>query len=246
MSRVEAAVVTGGASGLGRATVEALVSRGYRVLALDLAADRMPPLTGVEAVAVDVTDGAAMEAAFARLGDVPLRCAVACAGVAPARRLVGRHGLHDTETFARTLAINVTGTFHLLRLAAGRMAAAAPAEDGARGVIVVTASIAAEDGQIGQCAYAASKGAVWSMVLPAARELASLGIRVVGIAPGAFATPMLAAMPDSVRGSLAATVPFPQRLGAPGEFAALMLHILDNAYLNGTVVRLDGALRMGA
>lgn len=241
-----AAVVSGGGSGLGRATVVALARHGFRVLALDLDTTGVPPLAGVEAVAVDVADGSAVDAALSALDGLTLRAAVCCAGVAPARRLLGRNGPHDLETFVRTIAVNTTGTFNVMRLAAARMAATEPDEDGSRGVIVATASVAAQESQIGQCAYAASKGAVWSMILPAARELASVGIRVMGIAPGVFATPMIAAMPDPVQASLAETVTFPKRFGEPSEFASLVLHVIDNAYLNGSVLRLDGGLRMGS
>ena len=242
----DAALVSGGASGLGRAVVEALAGRGYRVVALDVDPKGVPVLPAVDAVEADVTDAAAVEAALSRLGSARLRVAVCCAGIAPARRLLGRTGPHDLETFVRTLSVNTTGTFNVMRLAAARMAASDPDGEGGRGVIVATASIAAQESQIGQCAYAASKGAVWSMVLPAARELAAHGIRVVGIAPGVFATPMIAVMPDSVQSSLAATVTFPRRFGEPSEFASLVLHVIDNVYLNGSVIRLDAGLRMGS
>jgi NAD(P)-dependent dehydrogenase (short-subunit alcohol dehydrogenase family) len=240
------AVVTGAGSGLGAATLEALVGRGARVLALDLEPDRIAVRDGVTAVGVDVADSAAMAAAIDGFDAAPLRVAVACAGIAPAGKLVGRDGPHDPAMFERALAVNLVGTFHLLRLAADRIAAAPPLDDGARGAIVMTASIAAEEGQIAQCAYAASKGGVAAMTLPAARELARHGIRVLAIAPGTFGTPMMAGMPEPVREGLEATVPFPKRMGVPAEFAQLVLHCVDNAYLNGAVLRLDGGLRMGS
>lgn len=241
-----AAVVTGGASGLGLAVVEALAARGYRVLALDLEIGALAGIGGVEAVTADVRDAVALAAALDMLGDTPLRVAVSCAGIAPARRLLSRDGPHDLETFTRTLEINLTGTFNLMRFAAARMVSHPPDERGERGVIVNTASIAAYEAQIGQCAYAASKGAVAAMTLPAARELAASAIRVVALAPGLFATPMIGAMPERVQTSLAESVPFPHRLGRPHEFASMVMHVVDNPYLNGAVLRLDAALRMGA
>ncbi len=240
------AVVTGAGSGLGAATVEALVARGAEVLALDVDAERIAARDGVTAGGVDVADADAMAAAIDGFDAGPLRVAVACAGIAPAGKLVGREGPHDPALFSRTVEVNLIGTFHLLRLAASRMAAAPPLADGARGVVVMTASIAAEEGQIAQCAYAASKGGAAAMTLPAARELARHGVRVVSIAPGVFGTPMMAGMPEPVREGLEATVPFPKRMGAPAEFAQLVVHCVDNAYLNGAVLRLDGGLRMGS
>lgn len=240
------AVVSGAGSGLGRAVTVAVAARGGRVLALDRDVAGVPAAAGVEAVACDIAEAAAVEAAFARVDGAPLRLAVSCAGVAPAGLLVGRSGPHDPELFGRTLAVNLVGTFHVMRLAAARMAEAEPTRCGDRGVIVNTASIAADDGQVGQCAYAASKGGVAAMTLPAARELARHAIRVVAVAPGVFGTPMMAGMPDAVRDGLAASVPYPKRMGDPEEFAALVLHIVDNGYLNGTVIRFDAGLRMGA
>ena len=238
------AVVTGAASGLGAATVDALLARGARVLALDRAP--VTPRRALTALELDVADGDAVADALAGWEAAPLRLAVACAGIAPAAKLVGRDGAHDPATFRRAVEVNLVGTFHLLRSAASRMAALPPLADGARGVVVTTASIAAEEGQAAQCAYAASKGGVAAMTLPAARELARHGIRVVAIAPGVFDTPMMAEMPAAVREGLEATTPFPKRMGVPAEFAQLVLHCADNAYLNGAVLRLDGGLRMGS
>lgn len=171
---------------------------------------------------------------------------VNCAGVAPAEKIIGRDGPHDLESFVRTVSINLVGTFNMTRLAALALQVQQPDEEGERGVIVNTASIAAFDGQVGQAAYAASKGGIASMTLPVARELARHGIRVVSIAPGIFETPMMAGMPQEVQEALGKSVPFPQRLGRPAEFAALVRHILENRMLNGEVIRLDGALRMSA
>ncbi|MCL8206827.1 MAG: 3-hydroxyacyl-CoA dehydrogenase [Actinomycetia bacterium] len=244
-------VVAGGASGLGRATAERLVAAGGRVAVLDRDAE------AGEAVArrlgdaagfwpVDVTDPAGVEAALRaateRFG--ALRGAVNCAGVAIAERVLGRRGPHDLAAFARVVTVNLVGTFNVLRLAAQLMAEADPLADGERGVIVNTASVAAFEGQIGQAAYSASKGGVVSLTLPAARELAALGIRVMAIAPGIFDTPMLAALPEPARRSLGEQVPFPRRLGQPAEYAQLVQHIIENPMLNGSVIRLDGAIRM--
>ncbi|HEY4802388.1 MAG TPA: SDR family NAD(P)-dependent oxidoreductase, partial [Paraburkholderia sp.] len=198
------------------------------------------------AAAVDVTDASSVEAAIAlvtqRFG--ALHGVVNCAGIAPAQRIVGKEGAHSLDLFAKVVTVNLIGTFNVMRLAAMAMAKNTPDEGGERGVIVNTASVAAYDGQIGQSAYAASKGGVVSLTLPAARELARNAIRVVTIAPGIFETPMLLAMPAEVQLALGAGVPFPQRLGQPAEFAALVEHIVGNRYLNGEVIRLDGALRM--
>jgi NAD(P)-dependent dehydrogenase (short-subunit alcohol dehydrogenase family) len=232
------ALVTGGASGLGAATADRLEVDGYRVVRLDLAA-------GAGVVRGDVTAagdvGRAIEIALA---EGPLRVCVACAGVATVARLVGSGGTHDLDLFRRVVEINLIGTFNVLRLAAEAMTGNEPDEDGQRGVIVLTASIAAFDGQIGQVAYAASKGGVAGLVLPAARDLARHGIRVVAIAPGTFDTPLLAGLPAAARESLAAAVPNPSRLGQPDEFAALVAHVVANHMLNGETIRLDGALRM--
>jgi NAD(P)-dependent dehydrogenase (short-subunit alcohol dehydrogenase family) len=249
--RNRVAVVTGGASGLGRATVLALAERGAIVGIVDRDGERAVALAqglGDRAFAApaDVSDeaqlGAAIEAAAAR-GSIG--CAVACAGVGWAARTVDKEGKpHDLALFRKVIEVNLVGTFNLLRLAAAAMQKNAPDAGGQRGVIVCTASVAAFDGQIGQIAYAASKGGVASMTLPAARDLSKIGVRVVTIAPGTFDTPMLAMLPDEAKRSLAASIPNPSRLGDPREFGALAVHIAENDYLNGETIRLDGALRM--
>lgn len=244
----QVAIVTGAASGLGRATAQALAAAGAVVALVDLdeaAVTDAARATGGHGLAFDVADAAAAEAAMPRIEALGvLRLLVNCAGVAPAVKIVGRDGPMDLAAFERVVRVNLIGTFNLMRLAAAVMAKQAPNAEGERGVIVNTASIAAFEGQIGQSAYAASKGGVASLTLPAARELASTGIRVVAIAPGLFGTPMLLSMPEKVQESLAASVPFPSRFGRPEEYAALVLHILANPMLNGSILRLDGALRM--
>jgi NAD(P)-dependent dehydrogenase (short-subunit alcohol dehydrogenase family) len=245
------ALVTGGGSGLGAATARMVVDHGGSVVLADLDRERG---AGVAAelgerarfVPTDVTDEAAVREAVAAAaaGDGGLAVAVNCAGIAPAERVLGRDGPHSLARFAAAVQVNLVGTFNVTRLAAEAMAANPPLTDGERGVIVNTASVAAFDGQIGQAAYAASKAGVAGMTLPIARELARHGIRVVAIAPGIFDTPMLAAMSDQVRASLAAQVPFPSRLGHPDEYAALVRHLVENRMLNGEVIRLDGAIRM--
>lgn len=244
------AIVTGAASGLGRAAAKALAAAGAKVALVDLdgeALDRAAAETGGRAFPFDVTDAAAAEAAVPAIEALgPVRVLVNCAGVAPAGKILGRDGPMPLAAFERAVKINLVGTFNLMRLAAAAMARLEPDAGGERGVIVNTASIAAFEGQVGQAAYAASKGGVASLTLPAARELAGLGIRVVAIAPGLFATPMLLGMPEKVQAGLASTVPFPARFGRPEEYAALVLHVLANPMLNGAVLRLDGALRMAA
>jgi NAD(P)-dependent dehydrogenase (short-subunit alcohol dehydrogenase family) len=246
------ALVTGGASGLGLATARVLVEAGAEVVLVDLPssegearADELGP--GTSFAAADVTDPdevqAAIDLAVGRHGD--LRVAVNCAGVAPAQRTVGRQGPHDLDVFARTVQVNLVGTFNVIRLAAARMATQDPVE-GDRGVIVNTASIAAFEGQTGQAAYAASKGGIVGLTLPVARDLARQQIRVVTIAPGTFDTPMLAGLPEEARAALAEDIPHPHRLGAPADFGLLVSQIVANPYLNGEVIRLDGALRMKA
>ncbi len=247
----KSAIVTGGASGLGEATVRRLLARGARVVIADVneAAGRgLAEASEGRAVFVrtDVTDEAAMRAAVAAATALgPLSLLVAAAGIGIARKILGKEGPHPLSDFRRVLEVNLTGTFNALRLAAAAMRQNEPDRDGERGVIVVTASVAAYEGQIGQAAYSASKGGVSALVLPAARELARYGIRVVGIAPGIFDTPMLGALPEAAKASLAEQVPFPRRLGRPEEYAALVEHIVENPMLNGTTLRLDGALRMG-
>ncbi|OAV49680.1 3-hydroxy-2-methylbutyryl-CoA dehydrogenase [Rhizobium sp. WYCCWR10014] len=246
-------IVTGGGSGLGAATVRMLVEAGGRVTIADLNAEAGQEIArefGSDArfAKADVTDGeagaAVVAAAVEAFGD--LRGLVNCAGVAPAEKVIGRDGPHRLESFARTVSINLIGTFNMVRLAAAAIQTTEPDAEGERGVIVNTASVAAFDGQIGQAAYAASKGGVAAMTLPIARELARHGIRVMSIAPGIFETPMMADMPAEVQAALGKSVPFPPRLGRPAEFAGLIRHILENNMLNGEVIRLDGALRMGA
>lgn len=246
-------IVTGGCSGLGAATVRMISEAGGRVLIADRDRDRWPSLArelgdNVAFLETDVTraqDGAAaIEAATKAFGNV--RGLINCAGVAPAEKVVGRDGPHGLESFERTIGINLVGTFNMVRLAAAAIQTNEPDAEGERGVIINTASVAAFDGQIGQAAYAASKGGIAAMTLPIARELARFGIRVMAIAPGVFETPMMAGMPEQVREGLASSVPFPPRLGRPVEFAALARHIIENTMLNGEVIRLDGAIRMGA
>ncbi len=247
--RGQLALVTGGASGLGAATVRMLADQGATPVVLDRDAERAATLAtelGVPWEALDVADAEAAEQVFTRLRErlgAP-RILVNCAGIAPAARIVGRSGPMSLEAFEAVIRVNLLGTFNMLRLAAAAMAGLEPLDDGERGVIVNTASVAAFEGQIGQAAYAASKGGVASLTLPAARELAAHGIRVVAIAPGLFATPLLLGMPQNVQDSLAATVPFPQRFGRPEEYASLVREICVNPMLNGCVLRLDGALRM--
>ena len=246
-------IVTGGCSGLGAATVRMLAEAGGRIVIADLDRDKGEAIAQefsgrVLFVRTDVTSAEDGEAAIAATVKAfgNLRGLVSCAGIAPAQKVIGRDGPHDLESFARTIHINLVGTFNLLRLAADAIRNSEPDTEGERGVIVNTASIAAFDGQVGQAAYAASKGGIAAMTLPIARELARYGIRVMTIAPGVFETPMMAAMPEEVRHALGESVPFPPRLGRPSEFAALVRQILENTMLNGEVIRLDGAIRMGA
>jgi NAD(P)-dependent dehydrogenase (short-subunit alcohol dehydrogenase family) len=245
----QAAIVSGGGSGLGRASVKALAQLGVKVAILDInerAAMEVASETGGFAICADVTDAASVEAAFAaaRARHGPARIAVNCAGVGTAGRIVGRDGPLPLDAFRRVIEVNLIGSFNVLRLAAAEMSALEPLAEGERGIIISTASVAAYEGQIGQAAYSASKGGIVALTLPAARELARHGVRVVAIAPGVFATPMVDGLPQEVRQSLAASVPFPNRLGRPEEYAALVLHLCSNPMINGEVIRLDGALRM--
>ena len=242
------AIVTGGASGLGGATARALADAGARVFGLDLpgAVDKAqaeaPP--GITYLAADVTDPDQVSAAVATAAqDGPLRITVNCAGIGTAGRILSRKGPHDLATFRKVVEVNLIGTFNVLRLAAEAIAATDPIGD-QRGVIINTASIAAFDGQIGQAAYSSSKGGVVGLTLPAARDLAQFGIRVMTIAPGIVDTPMLAGVSDEFRAGLAEGVPFPKRLALPTEYAQLAVMIVEHDYLNGEVIRMDGALRM--
>ena len=244
------AIVTGAASGLGAATAAALAAGGVSVVGLDLAAgwERAgDPPTGVVGVSGDVRESADVAVAVAAAvgTGAPLRLAVNCAGIGNPSRILSKRGVHDLDLFTRVISINLIGTFNVLRLAAEAIAATEPVDEhGSRGLIVNTASVAAFDGQVGQIAYAASKGGVAAMTLPAARDLAQFGIRVMTIAPGILDTPMMAGVTEEFRTTLAANVPFPARFGTPGEYAQLVLSIAAQDYLNGEVIRLDGALRM--
>ncbi|MBN9673806.1 SDR family NAD(P)-dependent oxidoreductase [Roseibium aggregatum] len=245
-----AVLVTGGGSGLGAATARHFASRGARVAILDYAIDKAESVAadiGGCAVQADVSDpdavDSAIEEAAGKLGSVP-RVVVNCAGVGLAARIVGREGKTSFDVFEKTLKVNLFGTYHVMSHAAKRMMNLDPLETGERGVIVNTASVAYEDGQLGQAAYAASKGGIASMCLPAAREFAAYGIRVAAIAPGLFKTPMMEGLPEEVSAKIAANIPFPPRLGEPEEYALLAEHIVTNPFLNGTTIRLDGAVRL--
>ena len=245
----QAAIVTGGASGLGAATAQRLAAGGCRVALLDInqsAAEAHAHHIGGIGIACDVADAVSAETAIAKARDAhgPARLLVNCAGVGTAGRIVGRDGPIQLAAFERVIRINLIGSFNLLRLAAADMTALDPLEEGERGVIINTASIAAYEGQVGQAAYAASKAGVVGMTLPAAREFARFGVRVMTIAPGLFHTPMVEGLPPDVQRSLGEGIPFPQRLGTPDEYAALVEHIVSNRFLNGETIRLDGALRM--
>ena len=243
--------VTGGGSGLGAATARMLAENGANAVLADVDEERGEATAAgigdrAKFVRADVADegsvGEALDVAVEAFGS--LNGVVNCAGIGPAAKVVGKRGVHDLGLFQKTVGINLVGTFNVIRLAAARMIGNEPNEDGERGVVVNTASVAAYDGQIGQAAYAASKGGVVALTLPVARELASSGIRVATIAPGIFETPMLAALPEEARDSLGKQVPFPPRLGRPEEYAALVKHIVENTMLNGEVIRLDGSIRM--
>ncbi len=245
------ALVTGGASGLGEATVRLIVHGGGRAMILDRAGSAGESLAGelgdrAAFSEADVTDEAQVRAAVERTVERfgTLNVTVNCAGVGIAMRTITRDGSHPLDLFTKVVQVNLIGTFNVIRLAAAQMAKNTPTAEGERGVVVNTASVAAYDGQIGQAAYSASKGGVVGMTLPIARDLASIGIRVITIAPGTFDTPMLAMAPEPVRQALAAQIPFPSRLGRPSEYASLVRQILENVMLNGETIRLDGAIRM--
>ena len=244
-----AAVVTGGASGLGEETAIRLARAGAKVAVFDLnreAARRAASTIGGIGIECDVSDPDSTTTAFkqAREKHGPTRIVVSCAGIGTAKRIVGRDGPMPLNDFQRVISVNLIGTFNVMRLAAAEMATLDTLDDNERGVIISTASIAAFEGQIGQAAYAASKGGVAALTVPAAREFAQFGIRVLTIAPGLFETPMLLGLPREAQESLAASIPFPRQLGRPGQYADLVLHCIQNTYLNGEVIRLDGALRL--
>lgn len=243
------ALVTGGASGLGAATARLLAEEGAKVAVLDwngAAGERLAGEIGGAFCQCDVTEPASVEAALAAAATRhgPARILINCAGIGGAARIVGRDGPMALDAFERVVRVNLIGTFNVMRLAAAAMSALPETETGERGVVISTASIAAYDGQIGQAAYAASKGGIVSLTLPAAREFARFGIRVLAIAPGLFRTPLLEELPEETQAALGAAIPFPVRLGEPQEFAGLVAAMIANTYLNGEVVRLDGALRM--
>ncbi len=244
-----AALVTGGGSGLGAATAAALAARGAKLAILDIDSGKGEAVardTGGLFLTCDIADPDAAEAAIsaAEAAHGPARILVNCAGIGGVARVVGREGPMPLAAFERVLRVNLTGTFNMIRLAAARMSLADELPSGGRGIIISTASVAAFEGQIGQAAYAASKGGIAALTLPVARELARFGIRVLTVAPGLFETPLLAELPEETREALAAAIPYPARLGKPGEFARLVVSMIENDYLNGEIVRLDGALRM--
>lgn len=245
-------LVTGGSSGLGAATAKMLIEHGATVILADVnaeAGEQYAATLGERAIFVktDVTDESSVQQAVdvATEQGQPLRGVINCAGIVLARRTLGRSGAHDLESFSKIIQVNLIGTFNMARLAAVKMAETEPLADGERGVIINTSSVAAFDGQIGQVAYASSKGGIAALTLPLARDLSRSGIRVVAIAPGIFETPMMASLPEAARESLGQQVPFPSRLGQPQEYAHLVQHIIENVMLNGEVIRLDGAIRMG-
>ena len=245
----QAAIVTGGASGLGSATARRLAAQGAKVAVCDLnakLAETVADEIGGVAVVCDVSDAASAETAIAAAAKAhgPARVLVNCAGIGVAKRVISKEGPMALTDFDRVIKVNLIGSFNMLRLATAAMSKLEPLSTGERGVVISTASIAAYDGQIGQAAYSASKGGVVAMTLPIARELAQFGIRVNAIAPGIFMTPMMSGLPQPAQDSLGASVPFPARLGQPAEYAALAIHIVENGYLNGETIRIDGALRM--
>ncbi|WP_288904103.1 3-hydroxyacyl-CoA dehydrogenase [uncultured Sneathiella sp.] len=245
----KSAIVTGGASGLGEATARMLAAAGAKVAIFDMnteLAEKVASEIGGVACTTNVADDSSVEAAFdkAREAHGAARILVNCAGIGPAAKTYSSKGMHPLDKFEQVIAVNLVGTFNCLRRASADMAALEPMESGERGICINTASVAAYDGQIGQAAYAASKGGIVGMTLPVARDLASIGVRVVTIAPGLFETPLLKSLPDDVQAALGAAVPFPSRLGYPSEYAALARQIMENQMLNGEVIRLDGAIRM--
>ena len=246
--RGTSAIVTGAASGLGAATAAQLIERGAKVVGIDLPGgiEKAPQVEGLTYVAADVTNEEQVRAAVATAAEIaPLRTVVNCAGIGPSARVVGRNGVHDLALFDRVVRINLVGTFTVLALAAEVMTAQEPVDEaGQRGLVINTASVAAFEGQIGQAAYAASKGGVHSLTIAAARDLSSRGVRVMTIAPGIVDTPMLGSVGEDFRSALAESVPFPHRLAQPAEFAQLAGMIVEHDYLNGETIRMDGALRM--
>lgn len=245
----QAAIVTGGGSGLGAGTARMLAAAGAKVAVLDVNEENARAVAdeiGGLALGCDVVSAQAGQAAVAAAAEAhgEARILVNCAGIANASRIVGREAPHDLELFSRVINVNLIGSFNMLRLVADRASKLDPMEDDERAVIISTASVAAFDGQIGQAAYAASKGGIHSMTLPAARELARFGIRIMTVAPGIFGTPMLMGMPQEVQDSLAASIPYPSRLGTAEDYASLVMHIIDNTMLNGETIRLDGAIRL--
>jgi NAD(P)-dependent dehydrogenase (short-subunit alcohol dehydrogenase family) len=247
----QTAIVTGGGSGLGAETARQLAKAGVKVAVLDINGEQAKTVAaeiGGIALVCDVTDAKSAEAAVAeaKAKHGAARILVNCAGIGPAKRIVGKDGPMPLDAFSAVIQVNLIGSFNLLRLAAADMTKLDPLDDGERGVIISTASVAAFDGQVGQAAYAASKGGIVAMTLPAARELSHFGVRVLAIAPGLFLTPMMHGLPQEVQDSLGASVPFPKRLGKPAEYAQLAIHIVENKMLNGEVIRLDGSLRMAA
>lgn len=250
LSKGIAAIVTGGGSGMGAAAAKALAATGAKVALLDVKEDSAAAVAreiGGIAIDCDVTSPDSVSAALAKAKAAhgAARILVHCAGILTGKRILSKEGVADLEHFARVVNVNLVGTFNIMRLAAEQMATLEPVTDsGERGVIINTASIAAFEGQIGQAAYAASKGGVVALTLPAARELARIGVRVMAVAPGAVDTPMMGTVPDDIRATIAASIPFPSRFVKPEEFASLVLHIINNEMLNGTVIRLDGATRL--
>lgn len=244
-----AAIVTGGGSGLGAATAKRLAAEGAKVTVIDINAEGAEAVAkeiGGLAITADVSDAASLEAAVAKARDAhgAARIAVACAGIVRGERIIGKEGASGLDIFQKVINVNLVGAYNLMRLTAADMSNMDALEDGERGLIVMTSSVAAYEGQIGQAAYAASKGGIASLVLPAARDLSSRGIRVTAIAPGLFGTPMMFGLPEAVQESLAQSTPFPKRLGTGEEFADLVMAFANNVMLNGEVIRIDGALRL--